>query len=493
MTQTPTAVSESRMLIGGELVDAASGKTFDNVNPATEETIGQVADADATDMQRAIDAARTAFDSTDWSTNRPFRIRCLQQLQAALESEREELRTELVAESGSPVMLTYGGQIDGPIDDNIQWPIKMIGEFAWERELPPATLYGVNSGRRVWKEAMGVVGAIVPWNFPFDLATLKIGQILATGNAMILKPAPDTPFNATRIGRLIAAKTDIPPGVFNVVTSSDHLVGEELTLSPKVDMISFTGSSATGKRIVEKGAPTMKRVVLELGGKSAGVFLDDADLAAALPQAGMASCTHGGQFCANQSRILVPRARLEEATALLAEAMKNVPYGDPTDPNMMMGPQISAKQRQRVLDYIDIGKSEGAELVLGGGKPPHLPKGWFVEPTLFTNVDNAMRIAQEEIFGPVLCVIPYDDEDHAAKIANDSQYGLSGGVVSASQDRAFEFARKLRTGTVGINGGIFYAPDAPYGGYKSSGIGRQGGPEGFDTYLETKTVAWNLS
>jgi aldehyde dehydrogenase (NAD+) len=482
-------MAEHRMLIDGELVEAAGGKTFDNVNPATEEVLGPVADGSAEDMQRAIAAARRAFDDTDWSTDRSLRRACLLQLHEAIESEVEELREELIAEVGCPRMVTYGPQLDMPLADALKWPAKMIEEYPWDRELPDGELFGSRSARGVWKEPVGVVGSIVPWNYPFEVTINKVAQVLATGNTTVLKPAPDTPFNATRLGRLVAEKTDIPAGVFNVVTSSDHLVGEQLTLSPDVDMVSFTGSTAVGKRIMEKGAATLKRVFLELGGKSAMLVLDDADLAAILPGASMV-CMHAGQGCAMQTRVLVPRTRYDEAVELISAGMAAVPYGDPQGMDVLMGPVISEKQRDRVLGYIARGREEGATLVLGGGRPAHLEKGWFVEPTLFIDVDNSMTIAQEEIFGPVLCVIPYDDEDDAVRIANDSAYGLSGGVFSATEERATAVARRIRTGSIGINGGGWYGADSPYGGYKSSGIGRQNGIEGFEQYLETKAVAW---
>ena len=489
MADASKQTGEARMLIDGKLVEATSGKTFDNVNPATEDVLGQVADATADDMRQAIAAARRAFDETDWSTNHAFRKRCLEQLQDALESEREELRAELVAEAGAPLMLTYSAQLDAPLEDGLRYPMKLIEEFPWERELPDGNLFGMTSRRAVWKEPMGVIGSIVPWNYPFEVTLNKIGPVLATGNTTVLKPAPDTPWNATRLGRLVAEKTDIPPGVFNVVTSSDHLVGEELTLSPMVDMIPFTGSTVTGKRIMEKGASQLKRVFLELGGKSAMIVCDDADFPSVIPGASMV-CMHGGQGCAMQTRMLVPRARYDEALELIIAGMSGVPYGDPSDPNNMMGPLVSEKQRDRVLGYIQKGVDEGARLVLGGGKPAQFDKGWFVEPTVFADVDNSMTIAQEEIFGPVLCVIAYDADDDAVRIANDSGYGLSGGVFSASEERATAIARRIRTGSIGINGGVWYGADSPYGGYKSSGIGRQNGIEGFEQYLETKAVAW---
>jgi aldehyde dehydrogenase (NAD+) len=477
------------MLIGGELVAAASGATFDNINPTTEDVIGSVTDGAAADMDRAIAAARTAFDTTSWSTDRDLRKHCLQQLQDAIESEREELRAELIAEAGAPLALTYGPQLDGPLEDGIRFPLKMIDDFPWERDLDPAAPFGIPSRRGVWKEPVGVVGSIVPWNFPFEVTINKVAQVLATGNTTVLKPAPDTPFNATRLGRLVAEKTDIPPGVFNVLVTSDNMVAEQLTLDPRVDMISFTGSTAVGKRIMEKGAATLKRVFLELGGKSAMIVLDDADFASIIPLGSMV-CMHAGQGCAMQTRMLLPRSRYDEGVELVTQAMGAVPYGDPTDPGVIMGPVISAKQRDRVLGYIAKGQEEGAKLVLGGGRPAHLPKGYFVEPTLFVDVDNSMTIAQEEIFGPVLTVSPYDDDDDAVRIANDSGYGLSGGVYSASEDRATAIARRIRTGSIGINGGLWYGADSPYGGYKSSGLGRQNGLEGFEQYLETKAVAW---
>jgi aldehyde dehydrogenase (NAD+) len=483
------AGGEVRMLIGGDLVEAATGKRFENINPATEEVLGEVADASPEDMQRAITAARRAFDETDWSTDHGLRKRSLEQLQAALESEREELREELIAEVGTPRMMTFAAQLDWPFEDALLYPAKMIDEFPWERALDGSEKMGMASRRAVLKEPMGVVGAIVPWNYPVEVTLNKLGPILATGNTVVLKPAPDTPWNATRLGRLVAEKTDIPAGVINVVTSSDHLVGEELTLSPAVDMISFTGSTAVGKRIMEKGAPTLKRVFLELGGKSAMIVCDDADFASTVPMASMV-CVHAGQGCAMQTRLLLPRSRYDEGVELVAAGMAGVPYGDPQSDAVMMGPVVSARQRDRVLGYIEKGQEEGAKLVFGGGRPTHLPKGWFVEPTLFVDVDNTMTIAQEEIFGPVLCVIPYEDDDDAVRIANDSKYGLSGGVVSASEERATAIARRIRTGSIGVNGGLWYGADSPYGGYKDSGVGRQCGPEGFEQYLETKAIAW---
>jgi aldehyde dehydrogenase (NAD+) len=490
MSDTPTVHPEHRMLIDGKLVEADSGATFQNVNPATEEVLGSVTDASKAEMQRAIAAARRAFDETDWSTNHALRKRCLEQLQEALEGEREELREQLILEVGCPRMVTQGPQLDGPLDGALKYPAKLIEEFAWETELADAPgQTGELDHRRIWKEPVGVVGAIVPWNFPFEVTANKLGQALATGNTVVLKPAPDTPWNATFVGKLIAERTDFPAGVVNVITSSDHMVGEELTLSPEVDLISFTGSTAVGKRIMEKGAATMKRTFLELGGKSANIILDDADFDTAL-LSGLAVCFHAGQGCAIPTRMLLPRSRYDEGVELLETYMAGAPYGDPQRPDVMMGPLISSKQRDRVLGYIEKGKAEGATLALGGGRPADYPKGWYVEPTMFVDVDNSMTIAQEEIFGPVLVVIPFEDDDDAVRIANESKYGLAGMVSSASLERSLAVARRVRAGFVAVNGGMPVGPDMPFGGYKQSGVGRQNGVSGFEQYLETKSVAW---
>ncbi|WP_165615659.1 MULTISPECIES: aldehyde dehydrogenase family protein [Parafrankia] len=479
------------MLIDGELVDGESG-TFTSINPATEEPVGQVADASTADMHRAIDAARRAFDDTDWSTDRVLRKHCLEQLQTALEAEREQLREELILDAGCPRLVTHGPQLDAPLADALTYPAGLIDSYPWETELGEAYSDLTNQVcvRKVWREPVGVVGAIVPWNFPFEVAIHKLGQALATGNTVVLKPAPDTPFSATRLGRLVVEHTDIPPGVVNVVTASDHLVGEELTLSPKVDLISFTGSTAVGRRIMEKGAATMKRLFLELGGKSATIVLEDADLAAAC-LIGIAPCMHAGQGCAIPTRMLLPRSRYAEGVELLRAMYEGVLPGDPQDPGTLCGPVISAKQRERVLGYIRRGVDEGAKLLVGGvDAPAGRDRGFYVRPTLFVDVDNAMTIAQEEIFGPVLAVIPYEDERDAVRIANDSAYGLAGNVMSGSIEHSAAVARQLRAGFVGLNGAAPYGADVPFGGYKASGVGRQNGHAGFDQYLEIKSVAY---
>jgi aldehyde dehydrogenase (NAD+) len=482
---------EQRMFIDGKLVEAEGGRTFDNVNPATEEVIGVVADGSRGDMERAVQAARTAFDTTDWATDHAGRKQAILQLQAAIEAEIEDLRSELVAEVGCPVLTTYGPQLDAPLKEALTWPAEMIDSFPWSRDLPPkdAFGYGMESARQVWKEPVGVVGVVVPWNFPFEITMNKLGPVLAMGNTCVIKPAPDTPWNATRIGRLIAEHTDIPPGVVNIVTSSDHLVGEVLSTSKDIDMVAFTGSTATGRRIMEAAAATVEPTFLELGGKSVTMFLDDARFDKALPMAAMV-CMHAGQGCAMPTRLLVPNSRYDEAVDIVAAAMRAQKYGDPTDPSVIQGPQVSKRQQERVLGYIEQGRQEGARVVLGGGVPKDMPRGFYVEPTLFAGVDPDMTIAQEEIFGPVLVVIGFEDDDDAVRIANNSEYGLSGMITSGDLERAKGVARRIRTGTLGINGGLFYGADAPFGGYKQSGIGRQCGIEGLEIFTETKTVAW---
>jgi aldehyde dehydrogenase (NAD+) len=338
------------------------------------------------------------------------------------------------------------------------------------------------------RDPVGVVASIAPWNYPLMMAAWKLGPALAAGNTVVLKPAPDTPWSATTLGRIVAQHTDIPAGVVNVVASSDHALGEILSSDPRVDLVTFTGSTATGRRVMECASATVKKVFLELGGKSAHVVLDDADLAKVLPAVATV-CTHAGQGCAIPTRLLLPRARYEEGLALAKASFEKLAYGDPTNPAHLMGPLVSRRQRDRVLGYIEKGRREGARLVTGGGVPKHLPKGFYVEPTLFADVDPGATIAQEEIFGPVLAVIPYEGDDDAVRIANHSIYGLSGAVTSASEERALAVARRIRTGTLSVNGAMWFDVDTPFGGYRQSGVGRENGLLGFEEYLETKVIA----
>ncbi len=486
-TTRPEVRGEPRLLIDGTLVEASGGQTFANIDPATEESLGETADGTTADMAQAIAAARRAFDETTWATDHAFRRRCLEQLHAALEAHKEELRHIVVAEVGSPVMLTHIMQVDGPIDDLGYWAARP-DQYEYEHWLPVREVFGQPQRRLIRREPIGVVGAITPWNFPLYLNLAKLGPALAAGNTMVLKPAPDTPWSATFLGRLIAEETDFPAGVVNVVASSDHLVGEVLTTDARVDMITFTGSTVTGRHIMAKASDTVKKVFLELGGKSANIVLEDADLASSVPISAMGVCTHSGQGCAITTRLLVHRSRYDEAVEMAAEGMASVTYGDPWDESNFQGPLISAKQRERVLGYIEKGKTDGARLVRGGGIPAHLPKGFYVEPTLFADVNPKSTIAQEEIFGPVLVICAFDDDDDAVRIANDSIYGLSGAVTSASEERALAVARRIRAGTLMVNGGMYNAPDVPFGGYRQSGLGRENGVEGFEEYLEVKAM-----
>jgi aldehyde dehydrogenase (NAD+) len=339
----------------------------------------------------------------------------------------------------------------------------------------------------VLREPIGVVAAITPWNVPNQINLAKIGPALAAGCTVVLKPAPDTPWVACELARIVAEHTDTPAGVFNVVTPRSTEVAAQLTTDPRVDMVSFTGSTSTGRAIMAAAAPTLKKVFLELGGKSAAIVLDDADASASAAATAFAACIHAGQGCALSTRLVVPRARYEEAVQAAAETMAAIGVKDPAEPDAICGPVISQAQRDRVEGYLRLAEREGGRLVTGG-KVIDQP-GFWVEPTVVAGLDNSSRLAQEEIFGPVLVVIPHDGDDDAVRIANDSDYGLSGSVDSNDLERAKAVARRIRTGTLAVNGGVWFSPDAPFGGYKQSGLGREMGVAGFEEYLEMKTVA----
>ena len=481
---------ETRLFIDGELVEAESGLRYPNINPATEEIIGEVADAGPADMDRAIAAARRAFDETNWSTDHAFRLKCLRQLKDGLLQVQQDFKLQISAETGAPLGICGlgGPQCEMPIGF-IDYTLEQLPKFQWSRDGGIAEPMGQKSQRLVEKEAIGVVACVTPWNVPLQINLAKCIPALAAGCTIVLKAAPDTPWSATMLGRVVSEYTDIPAGVFNVITAQDPAeVGDQLVSDPRVDMVSFTGSTAVGKHIMKRAADTVKKVFLELGGKSANIMLDDADFSSALLSC-LAVCFHAGQGCAINTRLLVPRSRLAEAEELLKTYFGFIQYGDPSSEDQIMGPVVNRRQYERVLSYIEKGKAEGARLLLGGGRPAGLEKGYYIEPTVFTDVTNDMTIAREEIFGPVLAVIAYEDDDDAVRVANDSPYGLSGAVFSADGDRALAIARRIRTGTVGVNGGNYYGADAPFGGYKQSGIGREMGPEGFEEYLETKTIA----
>jgi aldehyde dehydrogenase (NAD+) len=483
MALVPLA-AETRNLIDGQLVGASNGNTIENVNPSTEEILGSAADGTKDDMETALAAARRAFDETSWAEDHAFRAKCIRQLYEGLLEEKEQLRSIVVAEAGACVSLTGFMHIDDPVEMMSYWA-DLAGSYEYETEMTNIPFGGAQQRRFLRREPIGVVGAITPWNVPVYLNIAKLGPSLASGCSIVLKPAPDTPWSGTHLGKIIAEKTDIPAGIVNIVGSSDHLVGEILSSDPRVDLVTFTGSTATGRRVMECASATVKKAFLELGGKSATIVLDDANFDAVLPGAAM-TCVHGGQGCAITTRWLVPRSRKDEAFGILKGAFENWNYGDPANPANLQGPQISRRQQERVLEYIEKGKQEGATCLVGGGKPDG--KGFFVEPTLFVDVDPEMVIAQEEIFGPVCSVITYEDEDDAVRIANDSIYGLSGAVCGADDDRAMAVARRIRTGTIAVNGGMWFHVDTPFGGYGQSGVGRENGLMGFEEHLETKVI-----
>ncbi|AKK29546.1 aldehyde dehydrogenase [Mycobacterium sp. EPa45] len=482
-----SADKNSDLFIDGKLVPGGNGR-YPTINPATEEVLGTAADADADDMSSAIDAARRAFDTTDWSTNTELRVRGIRQLRDAMKEHVEELREMTMAEVGAPRMLTSAAQLEGPVED-LSFSADTAENYSWRQDLGVAAPMGIKTQRTIAREAVGVVGAITPWNFPHQINLAKLGPALAAGNTIVLKPAPDTPWCAAVLGELIAEHTDIPPGVVNIVTSNDHSVGALLSSDPRVDMVSFTGSTNTGRAVMAAGAATIKKVFLELGGKSAFLVLDDADLGGACSMAAFTASMHAGQGCAITTRLVVPRARYDEAVEAAAATMGGIKPGDPTNPGTICGPVISERQRDRVQSYLDLAITEGGRFACGGGRPADRDTGFFIEPTVIAGLDNSARVAREEIFGPVLTVIAHDGDDDAVRIANDSPYGLSGTVFSSDPERAQGVANRLRVGTVNVNGGVWYSADAPFGGYKQSGVGREMGLAGFEEYLELKVIA----
>ena len=481
------AERNSDLFIDGQLVAGGAGR-FPTINPATEEVLGTAANADSADMDRAIAAARRAFDSTGWSTDTALRVRCIRQLQDAMREHVEELREITMAEAGAPRMLTAAAQLEGPVGD-LSFSADTAEGYQWRTDLPVASPMGIKTQRTLVREPVGVVGAITPWNFPHQINLAKLGPALAAGNTVVLKPAPDTPWCAAVLGELIAEHTDIPAGVVNIVTSDDMGVGAMLSSDPRVDMVSFTGSTATGKAVMAAGAQTIKKVFLELGGKSAFLVLDDADLPAACAMAAFTASVHAGQGCAITTRLVVPRAHYDEAAAAAAATMLGIKPGEPTNPGTICGPLISARQRDRVQSYLDLALAEGGSFACGGGRPAGRDRGFFIEPTVVVGLTNDARVAREEIFGPVLTVIAHDGDDDAVRIANDSPYGLSGSVFSGDPERAQAVANRLRVGTVNVNGGVWYSADVPFGGYKQSGVGREMGVAGFEEYLELKAIA----
>ncbi|MDT5389665.1 MAG: aldehyde dehydrogenase, partial [Mycobacterium sp.] len=442
----------------------------------------------AADMDAAIGAARRAFDETEWSTNVELRVRGIRQLQQAMRDHIEELRELTISEVGAPVMLTSMAQLEGPVED-LSFCADTAESYQWTTDFGIAAPMGIKTHRTIAREAVGVVGAITPWNFPHQINLAKLGPALAAGNTVVLKPAPDTPWCAAVLGELILEHTDIPAGVINIITSNDHAVGALLSKDARVDMVSFTGSTNTGRAVMADGSATLKKVFLELGGKSAFLVLDDAELAGACSMSAFTASMHAGQGCAITTRLVVPRARYDEAVEAAASTMAGLKPGDPTDAGTICGPVISARQRDRIQGYLDSAIAEGGKFACGGGSPADRDTGFFIEPTVIAGLDNNAKVAREEIFGPVLTVIAHDGDDDAVRIANDSPYGLSGTVFSPDEARAAGVAARMRVGTVNVNGGVWYSADMPFGGYKQSGIGREMGLAGFEEYLETKAIA----
>jgi aldehyde dehydrogenase (NAD+) len=469
-----------RFFIGGGWVTPAGNGTIDVISPHTEEVVGRVPDGTPADIDRAVTAARDAFDNGPWPrlspSERADSVAGLAALYAARQSDMAELITE---EMGSPILFSQLAQ--API------PQMMLSYFAdlartydWEEErqgmLGPVT---------VRREPVGVVAAIVPWNVPQFVTMSKLAPALVAGCTVVLKPAPETPLDAYLFAELVE-QAGIPAGVVNIVPAGRE-TGEHLVSHPGVDKVAFTGSTAAGRRIAAICGEQLKRCSLELGGKSAAVICDDADLGLTMEGLKMASLMNNGQACAAQTRILAPRSRYDEVADALASMVGGLAVGDPGDMGTEIGPLVAKRQQDRVEGYIRLGQDEGAKVIAGGLNRPY-DRGWYVAPTVFGDVDNSMRIAREEIFGPVLALIPYDDEADAVRIANDSEYGLGGSVWTADVDRGADIARRIRTGSCGVNMYIIDV-NTPFGGYKASGIGRELGPEGLSAYVEHKALA----
>ncbi len=469
-------IIRDKIYINGEWVPSVGKGTIDVINPATEEVMGRIPDGTAEDVDRAAKAATAAFPG--WSqTPLEERVEFISKIAAGIQSRIPEIAALIAREVGMPVKLAARVQAGLPFAtfSSIPEVVKMI---KWEEQIGTSLII---------REAVGVVGCITPWNFPLHQIAAKVAPALAAGCTIVLKPTEIAPLNAYILAEIIH-EAGLPAGVFNMVMGTGPVVGEAIASHPLVDMLSFTGSTRAGKRVSELAIPSIKRVSLELGGKSPNIILDDADLQKVVAD-GVGKCyLNSGQTCSALTRMLVPRSRLAEAEAIAAATAAKFTTGDPFDDNTRLGPLVSAAQRERVRGYIRKGIEEGAKLVTGGPEPPDgLEKGYFVRPTVFSEVRNDMTIAQEEIFGPVLAIIPYEDEEDAIRIANDTVYGLAAAVWSSDPERAKRVARRLRTGQVEINGGKFNSL-APFGGYKQSGHGREYGPFGIEEFLEVKAL-----
>ncbi|WIX75354.1 aldehyde dehydrogenase family protein [Amycolatopsis carbonis] len=464
------------LYIGGEWVPAAGAATIAVENPATEQVQAQIPEGSADDVDRAVRAAREAFPA--WSaTTRAERAELLRKLHEGLAKRAEEIGETIARDVGTPLRIATRIQAALPQTD-VRTYVDLLGEDAPEEKVGNSLIV---------REAAGVVAAITPWNYPLHQITCKIAPALAAGCTVVVKPSEVAPLGAYQLFDAIH-EAGFPAGVVNLVTGFGPVVGEALATHPEVDVVSFTGSVRAGTRVAEVAARSVKRVTLELGGKSANVILDDADLATAVKVGVSNAFLNAGQTCTAWTRMLVPREKHEEAVALAKKFAEGFTPGDPLDAKTKLGPLVSAAQRERVREFIAKGVSEGATLVTGGAETPEgLDTGYFVRPTVFAGVDPDSTIAQEEIFGPVLSIIPFDDEEDALRIANNSKYGLHGAVWSGDQDRALAFARRVRTGQIDVNGGA-YNPLAPFGGYKSSGVGREMGRPALDEFTEIKSI-----
>ena len=481
-----------QMYIGGKWIDAEGGATYAVPNPATEEGVALVPDASVADVERAVAAARTAFDEGPWpSTPLAERVDLLHQIADVIERRKEEFREVLVAASGAE-FVTHTQQLESPIQ-LIRNYAELARQYPFEELLPlvdqptPAGSNLVSS--LLVRQPVGVCALIPTWNFPLWVTAQKFAPALVAGCTAVVKPSPWGPLVDLMIAEVVD-EVGLPPGVLNVVCSERPEAGPALVEDARIDKVSFTGSNATGMRIMENVAKNLTRVHLELGGKSALLVLDDYDLDAAVANAASPPFFHAGQGCAMTTRVLVHRSRHDDLVAKMAAFVENmVKVGDPADPSVLLGPVIRSERRAAIEELIASGREQGADLVTGGGRPGHLERGWFVEPTIFGNARAEMRISQEEIFGPVVAVIPFDDEDHAVRIANDSDYGLFGGILSGDKRRAVELAKRIRTGGVSINGAI-NSFQKPSGGFKHSGIGRENGRFGLEEYTELQVVMW---
>jgi aldehyde dehydrogenase (NAD+) len=473
-----------RLFIGGDWVAPEGSETIEVVSPSTEEVVARVPDGTDADIDKAVAAARAAFDKGPWPRMAPAeRSDILRKVAAQITAEMDDMADLITREMGAPITFSNLGQVLAPTMI-FNYYADLAGTFAFD-EVRTGVL---NPEVLVTKEPVGVVGAIAPWNVPLFIAAAKLAPSLVAGCTVVFKPAPETPLDAFRLAEIFT-ECGLPKGVLSVVPAGRE-VSEHLVTHEGVDKISFTGSGVGGKRIGGLCGERLKRCTLELGGKSAAIILDDADLATAIPTLLPNAIMNNGQACVAQTRILAPRARYGDVVDAVAAGVSSLTVGDPLDPATEVGPLVAERQRTRVEGYLASGREEGATVVLGGGRPSGagFARGWYVEPTVFSDVSNKMKIAQEEIFGPVLVVIPYDGDDDAVGIANDSSYGLSGSVWTADNDRGLGVARRVRTGTYMLNS---FAPmdfATPFGGFKESGVGREFGPEGLETFLETKSI-----